>query len=34
VESLKRPRLIEMMAAVIAEKEAGVVRAEAAVAAG
>jgi len=33
VESLKRPRLIEMMAAVIAAEEVGVVRAEAAVAA-
>jgi len=33
VEGLDRPRLIEMMAAVIAAEEAGVVRAEAAVAA-
>jgi len=33
VEGLERPRLIEMMAALIAEEEAGVVRAEAAVAA-
>jgi len=34
VEGLERQRLIEMMAAVIAKEEAGVVRAEAAVAAG
>jgi len=34
VEGLERPRLIEMMAALISEEEAGVVRAEAAVAAG
>jgi len=33
VEGLERPRLIEMMAAVIAAEEASVVRAEAAVAA-
>jgi len=33
VEGLEKPRLIEMMAAVIASEEAGVVRAEAAVAA-
>jgi len=33
VEGLERPRLIEMMAAVIAAEVAGVVRAEAAVAA-
>jgi len=33
VEGLERPRLIEMMAAVIAAEEAGVVRADAAVAA-
>jgi len=33
VEGLERPRLIEMMAVLIAEEEAGVVRTEAAVAA-
>jgi len=33
VEGLDRPRLVEMMAALISEEEAGVVRAEAAVAA-